>query len=418
MEQPAKKLWNRDFLLLVFGQIISIFGNMVLSFALPLYILDISGSAAMYGLILALPYISLIIVSPIGGIIADRLRKQRIMFWLDATTTVIIVLYMVASGIFTALVVPLVIVKLMALNAIQGLYMPAVQASIPALAPADKLVPANSVISMINMFSSMAGMAIAGILYDRFGLLPILTVSAVCFAVTAVMDLLIRIPYKKQESSGSLAHIVKSDISLSVIFMVKEKPILAKSAIIVFFLQLTLVSMIIVGVPVLITQNLEFGMDLVGISSSIMMVGGLVGSIAAGALGARLGTGKIPLLLAIGAMLVVPIGLVFLIDMPAFTAYVIITASTALMLCAVQMASIHFFVFVQRAVPTELIGKIMSLIVILPFIANGAGSFAYGLLFEQFEALPWIIVFGTVVASAMVALYAHSQFRDIPEGEI
>jgi len=32
------KLWNRDFSLLVGGQFISIFGNMILSFALPHYL--------------------------------------------------------------------------------------------------------------------------------------------------------------------------------------------------------------------------------------------------------------------------------------------------------------------------------------------------------------------------------------------
>ena len=421
MEQTTKRLWNRDFLLLVFGQIISIFGNMVLSFALPLYILDISESATMYGLVLAVPYISLIITSPIGGMIADRLRKQRIMFWLDAITTVIIVLYMAASGFFAA-AVPLVIIKLLALNAIQGMYMPAVQAAVPALAPADKLVPANSVTSMVNMFSGMAGMAVAGILYANFGLFPILAVSALCFAATAVMDLLIRIPYKKQESAGGLVQVVKSDMSLSARFMTKEKPILSKCAIIVFFLQITLTPMVIVGVPVLITQNLGLGMDLVGISSSIMMLGGLVGGILAGVIGGRLTIHKMSLLLAMGSILTLPIGLVFLFDMSALAAYIIITAATALMLAVLQMASIQFFAFVQGTVPSELIGKVMSLLVILPFIANGAGSLIYGVLFERFESLPWIVVFGTIILSVLVAWYAHRQFRHVsvtaPEEEI
>ena len=34
------KLWNKDFTLVVIGQIISLFGNAVLRFALPLYILS------------------------------------------------------------------------------------------------------------------------------------------------------------------------------------------------------------------------------------------------------------------------------------------------------------------------------------------------------------------------------------------
>jgi len=407
-----QRLWNRNFSLLVFGQIISIFGNMVLSFALPLYILDISESATLYGLVLAIPFISLILVSPIGGIIADRFRKQRIMFWLDAITTVTIVLYMIAIGLIAA-AVPLVIVKLLALNAIQGLYMPAVQAAVPALAPTEKLVPANSVTSMINMFSSMAGMAVAGILYERFGLYPILYVSAGCFAITAVMDLLIRIPYKKPESTGSITHIVKSDLMQSFIFITKEMPIIAKCAFVGFLLQLTLVPMVIVGIPVLITQHLDFGMDFVGYSQSFMMIGGLVGSVTAGALGTKLRLGKLPFVLFISGLIFGMIGLPFVFNTPAFAAYIFITIATAVAMAIMQMVNIPLFAYVQAETPSDLIGKVMSLFMILPFVATAIGSLIYGVLYEIFEAIPWAVIFGTVVISSLIALYAQIEFKRI-----
>jgi len=227
METTPKKLWNRNFSLLLIGQIMSLFGNMVLSFALPIYILDISESPSLYGLAMGVPYISLLLITPIGGIMADRLRKQRIMFWLDTVTTVIIVLYMIANG-FAVAAVPLAIVKLLALNAIQGMYIPAVQAAVPALVPTEKLPAGNAVTGIVNSLSSMAGLAIAGFLYARFGLFPILLVSAVCFAVTAFMDLLIRIPYKKQPPAESVAQLVKSDLSQAARFAFKENPMLIK----------------------------------------------------------------------------------------------------------------------------------------------------------------------------------------------
>ena len=48
------KLFRRDFTLVVIGQIISLFGNAILRFALPLYLLRQTGSAALYGGITAL----------------------------------------------------------------------------------------------------------------------------------------------------------------------------------------------------------------------------------------------------------------------------------------------------------------------------------------------------------------------------
>ena len=407
-----RPLWNRDFSLLIFGQIVSIFGNMILSFALPLYILDISESAAMYGLVLSLPFIALIVTSPIGGILADRLRKQRIMFWLDASTTLIIVLYIIASE-YRFAAIPIVIVKLMALNAIQGLYMPAVQASVPALTSTEKLVPANSAVSVVNMLSSMAGMAIAGVLYARFGLLPILVVGAICFAITAMMDLLIRIPYKKPESTGTVYEIVKSDMTLSMNYMMKENPIIAFCALIGFMIQITLVPMLLVGVPVLVTQHLGYGMDMVGYSQSIMMVGGLIGGIAAGALGERLKLKILPIVLLIASFLFSTMGLPFLFPTSAFTAYIIITLGTTLGFAAVQLVNIPLFAFIQEVTPSDLIGKVMSLFVILPFVASAIGSLIYGFFYEWAESQPWLVVLGTLIVMIFVVIFAMKRFKKI-----
>jgi MFS family permease len=172
--------------------------------------------------------------------------------------------------------------------------------------------------------------------------------------------------------------------------------------------------MLLVGVPVLIKLNLDLGMDYVGISSSFMMAGGLIGGITAGILGTRLSIKNASLLLTIMGMAIIPVGLVFLFDIPAFTAYIIITASIALAVCVVQMLTIQFMAFVQTVVQTELIGKVMSLLVMFPFVANALGSFIYGVFFEQFEAVPWIIIFATVFASMMIAVYAHKHFGKFP----
>jgi len=404
------KLWNRDFSLVVIGQVISIFGNMVLSFALPLYILYISDSPALFGLVLGLPYISLLVMSPIGGIMADRLKKQRIMFWLDLATTVIIVLYMATRGLFVS-AVPIVIVKLMALNAIQGMYMPAVQASVPVLVPSDKLIPANSAVAIVNMLANMAAPAVAGILFGNFGLTPILLISAVCFGITAVMDLLIRIPFKKQSSPGSIAQMVISDMSMSFRFIVKEKPILAKSVVIMFFVQLSLVSLLFVGLPVLITQHLGMSMTMVGINQSVMMVGGLLGGITAGTLGTRLTMRKLYLPLLAISLFLLPMGLVFMFYTPAFVTYVTITAMSALIFVAAQMCSIPLIAFIQKETPTELIGKVMSIMLILPFLASALGILLFGMLFERLAELPWVIILAVVLVSAAIAVYTHKQFR-------
>ena len=66
MEQ---KLFTKDFTLVVIGQIISLFGNATIRFALPLYLLNLTGSSALYGTVMAFAFIPTILLSPIGGIV-------------------------------------------------------------------------------------------------------------------------------------------------------------------------------------------------------------------------------------------------------------------------------------------------------------------------------------------------------------
>ena len=78
-----QSLFSRDFTLVVIGQIISLFGNAAVRFALPLYLLNQTGSPALYGTVMACAFIPSILLSPIGGIVADRVNKRNIMVILD-----------------------------------------------------------------------------------------------------------------------------------------------------------------------------------------------------------------------------------------------------------------------------------------------------------------------------------------------
>ena len=62
---PASRLFTRDFTLMTVGQIISLFGNAILRFALSLHVLALTGSAAVFGGILALSMVPTALLSPL-----------------------------------------------------------------------------------------------------------------------------------------------------------------------------------------------------------------------------------------------------------------------------------------------------------------------------------------------------------------
>ena len=129
----------------------------------------------------------MLVLFPIGGIIADRFHKKNIMVLLDFGTSILIFLFCLLEGKMD--IVPLVAITIVALYGIQGAYQPAVQASIPVLVSPEHLMQGNSIINLINSLASMLGPVFGGILFSVFGLSPILYVSIGCFFVSAIMEI-------------------------------------------------------------------------------------------------------------------------------------------------------------------------------------------------------------------------------------
>jgi len=413
MELTVKKLWNRDFTLLMAVQIIALFSNSILSFILPLHILNVSGSPALFGTVLALASIPFAVMTPIGGVIADRGKKQRIMFWLDLFTMVVILLFITASG-FLGTIVPLVIVKVMALNVIQGIYTPTAMSAIRFLVPEDKLIPANAAGSMVFTLSNAVGPVVGSILYVALGLSPVLMASAALFVVTAIMDLFIRIPFKKAETTTGAAQMLKGDMFRAIRFGVREMPILGNVTLIMFLFSISSVAMIIVGLPVLVTQTLGLDMELLGISQGIMMGGGVLGGIIAGSFEKRITIKQAHWLLMICALFTIPMGLVFLFAAPVFVAYVVITLSCVVIMLTTQVVFIQVLAFVQMKTPTEFVGKAVAVVMAFSFISYPIGQFLFGMLLERFDTLPWIAMFVAAFMSAIIAVWSRRHFSKIP----
>lgn len=78
----------KNFVLLILGQLTSLFGNFILKLALSMYILEVTGSAAIFAGILSVAAIPTIIFPPLGGILADRANRRNIMVVLDELSCV------------------------------------------------------------------------------------------------------------------------------------------------------------------------------------------------------------------------------------------------------------------------------------------------------------------------------------------
>lgn len=126
-----QKFFTKDYTLVVIGQIISLFGNAILRFALPLYLLKETGSSIIFSIVIGTSFLPIIVLSFLGGVLADRLNKRNIMVVLDFLTAVIIIIFYILLS--KVPIIPLFICTIMLLYGITGTYQPTVMASIPVL---------------------------------------------------------------------------------------------------------------------------------------------------------------------------------------------------------------------------------------------------------------------------------------------
>ena len=326
------KLFKRDFTMVVIGQIISLFGNAILRFSLPLYLLRETNSSSLFGAVTASSFIPMIIFTLLGGVIADRKNKRNIMVILDFTTAAIILLFIPMLG--KVPIVPLMIAVLMILFGISGAYQPAVQASIPLLTEKETLMKGNAVINMVSTLSGLLGPIIGGILFGSFGILPILFISTGCFVFSAVMEIFIHIPYVKQSDNKSVLRAAGSDLRECLAFVKNDKPIFLSVLVILALFNLVLSAAMVVGIPIMVVQVLEMSDTALGITEAAMGLGGLAGGIIAGtaAQKMKLKNGWITLVLCSLAALLMGISLFEFI--PPLVGYIIITAGSFGAMCA------------------------------------------------------------------------------------
>ncbi len=414
-----QKLFSKDFTLVVIGQIISLFGNATIRFALPLYLLNLTGSSALYGTVTACAFIPAILLSPIGGIVADRVNKRNIMVILDFFTAAVIITFsLLMNG--TNLIL-LLTITLMLLYGIAGAYQPSVQASIPALIHQDHFMAANSIINTISSFSSLTGPVLGGVLYSAYGLTPVLRVCTVCFIMSAVMELFIQIPFRRQTSDGGILKTARTDFADSICFIRKEKPVIGKAVLVICGINLFLAAMITVALPYLITEvlNLEASQAnrLYGFAEGALAAGGLAGGIGAGIFADKLSIHKSGNLVIACAACVFPMSVSLVLFSSAIINYVVITICCFVIMVFSTLFTVQMISFMQTETPQKLIGKVIAVILTVSMCAQPLGNTFYGILFEICRGCEYAVVLFSGVVSLMIAINTRNIFKSFSAEE-
>lgn len=403
---------ERNFIMVVVGQIISLFGNAILRFALPLYLLNETGSAALFGIVSACAFIPMIVLAPVGGIIADRVNKRNIMVVLDFSTALLVLGILVLLGRVN--LVALLFTALFLLYGIQGAYQPAVQASIPILLSGEHIMQGNAVINLVSSFSGLIGPVLGGALYGFFGIRSILYVGGICFLLSAVMELFIRIPYVKRKADGNIFATGFGDLQATFRYMYREQPLILKFSVLIAGINLILSALMIIGLPVIVTQLLGFlpetANTLYGYAQGVSALGSLCGGLGAGILAKRLTVRNGYKILCYDALTLVPIGIVLVVPVPRMLAYGIIMVSCFVMMFLATLFSVQIMSYLQMIVPECMLGKVISCAMCIGMCASPLGQAIYGGLFQTMQNQIGLLFFSATIITVLIAFGMKKEY--------
>jgi MFS family permease len=197
-----RALRHRNFQLFFGGQLISLIGTWMQNVAQSWLVYRLTGSSFLLGAVGFAGQIPVFLMAPVGGIIADRRNRQRVVI---ATQTVSMLLASILAGLSLTKVVQVwhVIVLAALLGVVNAFDIPARQSFIVDMVGKEDLINAIALNSSMFNGARVVGPAVAGLLVASIGEGWCFFANAVSYVAVIIGLLLMRVVWQPGKASGS-----------------------------------------------------------------------------------------------------------------------------------------------------------------------------------------------------------------------
>ena len=187
------KLWTFNFFLLWQGQMVSAFGDVIYEIALGFWVLAVTGSTGLMGTLMAASALPRILIAPFAGVIVDRCNRRNMLVLMDLVRGIVI------TAVGTAALLGFVrIWMVFAAGVILGIcaafFNPTVSSTVPDIVPRDKLIQANSALSMVGTGTNILASPLGGFMYQLLGAPIMFLVNGISYLFSAFTEIFIKVP--------------------------------------------------------------------------------------------------------------------------------------------------------------------------------------------------------------------------------
>ena len=397
-QNMGKRHWRRNVTFFLLGQGFSILGSSLVYYAIMWHITLTTGSGSALTLLLIAGTIPMVLLSPMGGVWADRINRKWLINIADgviAAVTLLIIL-MFSLGVESIWLL-LICIAVRALG--QGVQMPAVGAIIPQMVPKEKLARVNGLNGAIQMGSALLAPMGAAALMAILPVQQIMWVDIITAAISIVV-LTFFVKVGKPVGSQTAQESTWKDFLAGAKYVIKHR--FARA-----FLTLNAVMMVLIApisflTPLVITR--DFGADpwKLGAIEIAFMAAALIGSGIIAALGG-FKKQKMTLMLVSIIFGLASVGLGVVAELNLFWLFVGFMALAGLVGGFFQPVS---NTMLQQRVDEKYMGRVYSVMSIIANTAAPIGMLIFGPLADVMS-VNWLLIWTGII----VALGSWPVFR-------
>lgn len=356
----------RNICLYSIAKTVSIFGSSIYSFALGLYVLQITGSALNFAITLVLGTIPMIVMNPFAGVIADKIDKKKLVVCMDLLSGCLLIAVYILSSYY-GLNLFLIYTTTFLMTVFTTFFGIGLEAAKPNIVSKERLMSINSISKIIDSISLILGPMLGGIVFAVFDMKTFIIINGISFILSGISILFINFKLFEQnineEYSIREIHFIK-DIKEGYSYLM-ERESLKNTFNILISLNFFLGFSVTVPLPYIINTVLNLSSKQFGMIQGTFPIGMIVGAVLVKKITDRHSYSyllkKISFMLAI-FMIVSGIPVLFksieVNNIIFVTMYCAIMFFFGLMIALIDIPLIYFM---QKEIPDEYRGRVLSI---------------------------------------------------------
>jgi MFS family permease len=202
VRELLRVLRHRDFRLLWLAHSSSVIGDRIVTVALALFVIDLTGDPTDLGVVLTAQVLPLVGFLLVGGVWADRLPRQQVMVATDLARFALHALLAVLILTGAVRIWHIVLIEML-FGTAEAFFRPAATGLLPQTVPEDEIQEANAVTSTFSNIAEFAGPAIGTALVLGVGAGTAFALDAATFLFSAAF--VIRVRPRRRATRGPAA---------------------------------------------------------------------------------------------------------------------------------------------------------------------------------------------------------------------